>query len=132
MKGPPLYSGSECRTRILLPTTTVLAIWVVGQNPGGTPGNDWVPAGSLPLCLPQGHTPQKAAFESFFLADDCWPNPAAQRNLLTQKGGFKTIKLSHRFLGPAIGTRITASQAAVVSMTEAGAFRSEAAGHSAI
>ena len=49
------------------------------------------------------------------------------------KSRFQTIKLSLRFLRFTIGTRITgASQAAVVSTTEAGAFRSEAAGHSAI
>ena len=41
---------------------------------------------------------------------------------------FQTIKLSLQFLRLAIGTRITgASQAAVVSTTEAGAFTSEAA-----
>ena len=46
---------------------------------------------------------------------------------------FQTIKLSLRFLRLAIGTRITgASQAAIMSRPAAGAFRSEAAGHSAI
>ena len=54
----------------ILPTAKVLAIWVLGPNPQGTPGNDRVPAGSLPLCLPPGHAPQKTASESFFFADD--------------------------------------------------------------
>ena len=52
---------------ILLPTAKILAIWVLGPNPQGTPGNDQVPAESLPLCFRQGHKPQKQHPKASFL-----------------------------------------------------------------
>ena len=129
----PNFAQQETAYKKLLPTAKVLAIWVLGPNPHGTPGNDRVPTKSLPLCFhPRAHASKSSIRKRLFC-----------RRLLAKlkgtahsahvKSRFQTIKLSLRFLRLAIGTRITgASQAAVVFTTEAGAFRSEAAGHSAI
>ena len=126
-----------------LPNTSnreVLAIWVLGPNPQGTPGNNRVLAGSLPLCFSKGTRLKMQHLKASFLqtiasqtqghsAICSWEHPKEQSCPLPKLGHLEakpkgTARLNH--------ARSRYQRIRFMTRTCSRAFRSEAEGHSAI